>query len=137
MFPTLIYKFKAMPGIIPIKLPWGSENLILKFNRICHGSRITKYLSNKENNMENLILLYTKTQYKTIEIRSFYSERQPLRASEVHVWFPTRCSGLGIWHYLNCGVGRSCSSDSIPGSGISLCHGCSHKNKTKQRNYRN
>ena len=28
-----------------------------------------------------------------------------------------------------CGIGHSCGSDSIPGPGTCLCHGCSYKNK--------
>ena len=42
---------------------------------------------------------------------------------------PSPCSGLRIWHCCSCGIGCSCGSDSIPGSGTSICHGCGHKKK--------
>ena len=38
-----------------------------------------------------------------------------------------RHSGLRIWHCRSCGKGRSCSLDSVPGQGTSICLGCSHK----------
>ena len=31
-----------------------------------------------------------------------------------------------------CDVGDSCSSDSVPGQGIALCHGCGHLKKKKK-----
>ena len=36
-----------------------------------------------------------------------------------------------IWHCHSCGIGHSCSSDSTPGLGTSLCHACSHKKEVK------
>ena len=38
---------------------------------------------------------------------------------------PARCRGLRIWPYHSCGVGRSCSLDSIPGPETSIRCGCS------------
>ena len=32
-----------------------------------------------------------------------------------------------------CGIGLSCSSDSIPGLVTSICHRCVHKKKNKQK----
>ena len=40
------------------------------------------------------------------------------------LWF----SMLRIWHCCNCGVGYSCSSDSIHGPGTSISHGIHSKN---------
>ena len=36
-------------------------------------------------------------------------------------------SGLRTQHCCSCGIGRSCSSKSIPGLGTSICHECSQK----------
>ena len=36
---------------------------------------------------------------------------------------PSPHSRLRIQHCHNCGIGHSCSSDSIPGPGTSICHG--------------
>ena len=41
---------------------------------------------------------------------------------EVQVQYLARCSGLRIWCCCSYGVGRSCSSDSVPGLGTSICH---------------
>ena len=44
------------------------------------------------------------------------------------------CSGLRIWCCRNCGIGCSCSSDSIPGLGTSICHGANtHTHTTKKK----
>ena len=48
--------------------------------------------------------------------------------------FPLWCHGLRIWHCLSCSIGLSCSSDSTPGQGTSICHGCSRKRKKKISN---
>ena len=48
-------------------------------------------------------------------------------AVEVRVRSLAQHSGLRIWCCCNCGVDDSCNSDSIPGLGISICHGCGHK----------
>ena len=48
-------------------------------------------------------------------------------AAEARVWSPVLYSGLRIWHCHSCGVGCSCISDSVPGSGTSICHRCSHR----------
>ena len=43
-----------------------------------------------------------------------------------HIWaFPLWHSGLRIGHCCSCGIGQSCSLDSIPGLGTSICHGYS------------
>ena len=39
--------------------------------------------------------------------------------------------GLRIWHCCSCGVGCSCSSDSIPGLGTSICCECGKKEAGK------
>ena len=43
--------------------------------------------------------------------------------SEVQPPSPAQFSGLRIWHCHSCGVGCNCSSDSIPGLGLSMCRG--------------
>ena len=45
---------------------------------------------------------------------------------------PGGCSGLGIHHCCSCSVGRSCSSDSILGSGTFTCAAKKGKQKQKQ-----
>lgn len=45
---------------------------------------------------------------------------------------PSRHSGLRIWCCCNCGTGCSCSLDSIPSLGISMCHRCSQERKKKK-----
>ena len=47
--------------------------------------------------------------------------------------FPLRCSGLRIQHCCSCVIGRSCSSDLIPGPEIPICCGCGHKKKKKKK----
>ena len=38
-------------------------------------------------------------------------------------------SGLRIWHFLSCGVGRTCGTGSSPDPGISTCQGYGQKRK--------
>ena len=45
--------------------------------------------------------------------------------------FPLWSSGLRIQHCHSYGIDHSCSLDSIPDSGNSVCHGCSWKRKKK------
>ena len=40
---------------------------------------------------------------------------------------------LRIWHCCGCGVDYSCSSDSTPSLGTSICHRCGPKKKKKKR----
>ena len=42
-------------------------------------------------------------------------------------------SGLRIWHCYGCGVGFSCSSDSTPSLGTSICRRCGCKNKKEKK----
>ena len=52
------------------------------------------------------------------------------RDSEItSVEFPLWYSKLRMWHCCSCDVGQSCSSDSIPGPGISLCCECGKKER--------
>ena len=46
---------------------------------------------------------------------------------EAQVQSPARCSGLKIQCCCSCGVDCSCSSDSVPSLGISICLGCGQK----------
>ena len=46
---------------------------------------------------------------------------------EVQVWFSAWYSGLRIQHCCSYSIGCSCVSDSIPGPGTSICHGCRKK----------
>ena len=38
-----------------------------------------------------------------------------------------------IWYCCSCGAGGNCSSDSIPGLGVSICRGCGHKIKRQEQ----
>ena len=49
--------------------------------------------------------------------------------------FPLWHSGFRIWHCCSCGVGHSCSSDSIPDLGTSRSCGCIHKNQSQPKQY--
>ena len=51
----------------------------------------------------------------------------------MQVQSPAQCSGLGIWYWLSCSAGCSCSLDSIPGLGKSTCCGYGHLKKTKKQ----
>ena len=44
---------------------------------------------------------------------------------EVWVWSPAQHSGLKDLHFWSCGVGHSCSLDSVVGLGTSVCCECS------------
>ena len=53
-------------------------------------------------------------------------------AVEVWIWSSGQWSGLKNLVSCSCGIGHSCSSDLIPGSGTSICRGCSHKIKERK-----
>ena len=40
--------------------------------------------------------------------------------------------GFDPWRCHSCDMGGSCGSDLIPGSGTSICHGCSHSENAKE-----
>ena len=48
-------------------------------------------------------------------VKNLTAVAQP--AVKAQVWSLAWCSGLSIWHCHTCGVGCSCSSESIPGLG--------------------
>ena len=41
-------------------------------------------------------------------------------------------SGLRIQHCCSCGIGHSCTLDSVPDLGTSICHGCGWERKKKK-----
>ena len=49
---------------------------------------------------------------------------------EMWVRSPAQCGGSQRCHSFD--VGRGCASDSIPGSGTSICYRCGHKIKKKK-----
>ena len=53
--------------------------------------------------------------------------------TEVQVCSPAWHSWLGIRHCHSCGIGCSCSSDSVSGLQTSICSECSHKKKEKEK----
>ena len=60
-------------------------------------------------------------------------DQRCLCSAWTQVWSLARHSGLKIWHCHSCNIGSSCSLDSIPGPGTSICHECSHKRKEKKK----
>ena len=55
----------------------------------------------------------------------------PLEA--VRVQPPVWHSGLKILHHRDFGIGHSCGSDSVPGLGTSICHGCGQKREKSHK----
>ena len=60
-------------------------------------------------------------------------DQRCLCSAWTQVWSLARHSGLKIWHCHSCNIGSSCSLDSIPGPGTSICHECSQKRKKKKK----
>ena len=54
-------------------------------------------------------------------------------AAEAWVSFPAQQSGLKIRHCHTCCISPSCSLNSIPGLGTSICRGCGWGEKKKQK----